>query len=137
MDVDCALLCDAVTVREGLLHVLGGGATRLVRNEWPAKVGVALAVRLLLHPTEIRPIHELRCDLVDEDGHPIGQLTMSMELSDIHDTFPGQDYSVPIGLPVGELQIPRAGAYSFEIFVDATHTSSVGFVAAEDPFSIP
>lgn len=29
MRVDCALLCDAASVREGLLNILGGGITRV------------------------------------------------------------------------------------------------------------
>jgi len=59
MDVATALLCDAATVREGLLHVLGGGITRLWRPALPAELATKLAVLVDLAPEDLETPHEL------------------------------------------------------------------------------
>jgi hypothetical protein len=38
MDIE-ALLCDAATVRENVLHILGGGLGQLWRDVYPARLG--------------------------------------------------------------------------------------------------
>src|SRR6185369_17203940 len=45
MHID-AFICDAVTVREGLLQVLGAGITFLNRKEFPAPVLMSIAATL-------------------------------------------------------------------------------------------
>ncbi|MBU6495776.1 MAG: hypothetical protein KGR42_05095 [Acidobacteria bacterium] len=43
MDIEFAVLCDAATVRDGLLHVLGAPITRIYRRILPAPLGISLA----------------------------------------------------------------------------------------------
>ena len=70
MDIE-ALLCDAVTVRENLLHVLGGGLGQIWRESYPAPLGAELALLLTLHPSETADEHELRVLIQDTDGKQI------------------------------------------------------------------
>lgn len=49
--ISTALLCDAATVREGLLHVLGGGITVLGRTAFPARMRVDLGL-IITAPSE-------------------------------------------------------------------------------------
>ncbi len=132
MRIDCALLCDAATVREGLLHILGGGITRLGRPEYPSPLGTALAVRVMVHPTEADRSHQFEARLLSEDGEEVGSVQINFELSQPHAALrPGEELSVALPLSLHALGLPRAGAYSFELLIDAVHHASVGFVAEE------
>ncbi len=71
MKLDVALLCDAATVREGLLHVLGGGVTKLSRPDYPAPLGVQLAVRVTGEWSEASGTHKLEVALVDADSEQV------------------------------------------------------------------
>ncbi len=59
MRIDCALLCDAATVREGLLHVLGGGIAHAVRPSFPAPAAMSLAVHVWVTQDEATGDHVL------------------------------------------------------------------------------
>jgi len=50
VQLGCALHCDAVSVREGLLHILGGGVTKVMHPEYPAPLLTSFAVHLRLSP---------------------------------------------------------------------------------------
>ena len=51
MRVDTCLLCEAASVHEGLLNILGGGVTVVTRPEYPSELGLSLAIRVMLHPS--------------------------------------------------------------------------------------
>jgi|ERR1039458_5537560 hypothetical protein len=59
MEFDALIICDAVTVREGLIHILGGGITRLWRATLPAPAAIMVAAVLELERDEITVPHEL------------------------------------------------------------------------------
>lgn len=131
MRVDCALLCDAATVREGLLHVLGGGVTRLARPGFPARVApLALAVRILVHPTEADRQHHLEVRLQGADGEEVAKVNVDFGVSDPGDLEPGEEVPVPLPLNLPpELTLAGAGRYSFELLIDGVHRGSVPFAA--------
>lgn len=130
MRIDCALLCDAVTVRDGLLHILGGGVTRVSRPEYPGPLGIALALRVMVHPTEAEREHKLEARLISEDGADVGRIDVQFSIAGNDGVRPGEEFSAAIPLPVNSaLMLPSAGAYSFEILIDGTHMTSVPFVA--------
>lgn len=132
MRIDCALLCDAATVREGLLHILGGGVTRAGRPEWPAPLGLTLALRILVHPTETDRQHVLDVRLQGEDGQPVAaiQVQFGMNTAPDGDLQPGEHASLPLPIPLGEqVALPEAGRYSFELLIDGIHQASVPFIA--------
>lgn len=132
MNIDCALLCDAATVREGLLHILGGGITRLHRAEYPSALGTALAVRVMVHPTEADRSHQFETRLLSEDGEEVGSVQVNFEMSHpVAVLRPGEELSVALPLSLHGLGIPHPGAYSFELLIDGVHHASVGFVAEE------
>ena len=134
MRIDCALLCDAATVRDGLLHVLGGGITRVTRPEFPAPVGMMLALRILEHPTELDRPHHLRIQLQGEDGQAIGQMDAQIGVADPALVPVGEEASLPLplALPPGA-GLPTPGRYSFEILIDGIHQATVPFTAVHDP----
>lgn len=129
MRIDCALLCDAATVREGLLHVLGGGVTRLTRPTYPAPLGVAIAARILVHPTEAEDNHHGRIVVQAEDGEQLAEVTF-----DFRSERPpggllasGEEMSLPVVVPLQNVGVPAAGGYSVEILIDRIHQASLPF----------
>lgn len=138
MRIDCALLCDFVTVREGLLHILGGGVSRLSRPEFPAPIGVGMAVRVVLHPTEADRTHHLEGRLLAEDGAPVASFAVdfSVELDATQPIRAGE--MIPVAVPVlmHDRTLPAPGAYSFELLIDGNHHASVPFVAEHHPVGL-
>jgi hypothetical protein len=128
--VDCALLCDAATVREGLLHILGGGVTRLNRPQFPAPLATVLALRILVHPTEVDRSHHLTVQLNDADGQRLVNLDADFGVSDASVLEPGEEASVPFPLALPpNAALPHQGRYSFEVLIDGIHQVSVPFSA--------
>jgi hypothetical protein len=129
MRIDCVLLCDAATVREGLLHILGGGVTRVHRPEYPAPLGAALAIRIMIHPTEAATDHQLQALLLAEDGEHVAEIGIGFGVSDPTHLVVGEEASLPISLTVGGIGLPHPGAFSFELLIDGIHQASVPFRA--------
>lgn len=131
MRIDSALLCDAATVREGLLHVLGGGITRAGRTSFPAPLGMTLALRILIHPTEADRPHQLEVRLQGEDGDAVANFAIEFGMDDTGQLEPGEHASLPIPLPLGALELPHPGVYSCELLIDGIHQTSVPFRALQ------
>lgn len=130
MRVDCALLCDAVTVREGLLHILGGGVTRLYRPTFPAPLGLAMALRVMIHPTEAKQSHNLKLLLLDQDGGQIAEVQLAFQAGEVGgDIKIGEELALALPLSMQAVGIPKAGQYSFELLIDGIHQVAVPFYA--------
>ena len=76
MNID-AMLCDAATVREGLLNVLGAGITRLHREQFPAAMGTQLALLLHSNAKEMGKPHKLLITITHETKEKIAELEAS------------------------------------------------------------
>ena len=132
MRIDCALLCDAATVREGLLHLLGGGVTRAGRSEFPSPLNLTLALRILVHPTEADREHQLDVQLLAADGEQVAQIGLTFGVQEPGALAPGEHVSLPLPLPLPEaVLLPHPGPYSFEILIDGIHQATVPFIAHE------
>jgi hypothetical protein len=118
--LECALLCDAVTVRESLLHILGGGVSYVTFPRYPAPVNLDVAVRVVFEPEDLseRRDHRLEGRLSAERG----QLA--------HQTFdfatdPG-DMEAALALPLSVgVMLPAAGHYRFELILDGEPLASL------------
>lgn len=132
MQIDSALLCDAATVREGLLHVLGGGITRAGREAFPAPLGLTLALRILVHPTEADRQHQLVVRLQGEDGQESARVDIEFGVANSGTLQPGELASLPLPIPMPpQVQLPGPGRYSLELLIDGIHQVSVPFIAHE------
>lgn len=135
MRIDTALLCDAATVREGLLNVLGGGITQAKRGEFPAPLGMELALRVVMHPTELRHSHKIEILLQDEDGQQVTRAEITVEPMDESvqsKVPPGEDVPVPINWDFpARPALPHPGRFSFEVLIDGNHKLSLPLHAAE------
>lgn len=134
MRVDSALLCDAATIREGLLHVLGGGVTRANRMGFPSPVDLTLALRILVHPSEAERPHELVVMLQSGDGDKLAEFQITFGIDGLDGLEPGEHASVPLALKVPQsVLMPAAGLYSFELLIDGVHQATVPFNAVQLP----
>jgi hypothetical protein len=131
MRIDTALLSDAATVREGLLHILGGGITRINRPSFPAPLGVALALRVMVHPTEANKTHQLTVYLLDEDGDQLAEVRIEFGINDPSALDVGEEASLALPIGLHNVAIPDAGSYSFELLIDDIHQRTVPFRAIE------
>ena len=130
MKID-AMLCDYATVREGLLHILGGGINRLWREEYPAALGVTLGLLFEVHPTEMDSEHTLGVVMIDADGKEIGSVTADFQIAaDPDKGRPGETLVLPLVVPLHQVIIPQHGAYSVEVLIDGQHKRSLGVLAA-------
>lgn len=111
-----AMLCDAATVREGLLHLLGAGITQLNREAYPAPMGVQLA--LLLHAKQEEMGKNHRLTVVLWGDAKLAEMSVDFQVS------PGQGgrtaavTSVPIVASLQAQNLPKEGTYSLEINID-------------------
>ena len=112
VEVDCALICDYATVREGLLHILGGGVSRLMGPVSPAPFAAGLALRILLHPTELDAEHTVKIQLVDSDRATVAELTSTFSVPQEQRASlePGGELAVNMPLNLPMVAIPKQGA---------------------------
>ena len=141
MELDAALICDAASVRENLLFVLGGGITRYWREEIPADLRVSLALVLGVHPSEMSRPHELDVILMDADGARLAELKTGFQV-DAPTDGPGVDPTEPALIPQAiefAARLPRAGRYGIDILLDAQHRKSLPFqlLSRTSPGPIP
>ena len=128
--VASALLCDAATVREGLLHILGGGITRLHRGEFPAPMQVTLVVQVVLTPTEIQFAHDVSARIQTEDGDVVVQVNGHLDAGEPNPMLePGESVILPLVMPLHGVVLPSSGGYSIEVSVDEVHQTSLTFRA--------
>ena len=130
--VASALLCDAATVREGLLHILGGGITRLHRAEFPAPMQVTLVAQVVLTPTEIQFAHDVAALIQTEDGDIVVQANGHLDAGDPTPMLePGESVILPLVINLHGVVVPRPGGYSIEVSVDDVHQTSLTFRAVQ------
>lgn len=135
MRVDCALLCDAATVREGLLHILGGGVTRLSRPSMPGPLSVQLALRIVVHPTEAALNHEGQVFIQTDDGARVAEIGFGFgSIEDPENKMlPGEEFALPLVVPTAGIVLPKLGAYAIEVLIDKIHQVSVPFAFISGP----
>lgn len=139
MKISTAMLCDAATVREGLLHVLGGGVTRLGRGEFPARMDVELALMVRQHPTEFDGRHMMRVVVQSADGDEVAGAELTWGPVQVLDGEVHGEAWQPVVVPLRLVQLPGPGDYSVEVLIDGIHQVSLPFVAVQQqpptPFS--
>lgn len=130
MDVK-SILCDAATVREGLLHVLGGGITRIWRPKYPAPFTGALAVVIQPHAGEVGIEHSLVIKIASQDGKELAKLEAKFTVDKGSDSEPGEIAVIPMVIDFSNppLVIPEIGGYAIDVLVDQQHKDSLSFFA--------
>jgi hypothetical protein len=137
VEIASALLCDAATVREGLLHVLGGAITRLWRPELPAPFGVVLAVVIEATQDELENPHEVHVLIDNVDGR-IGEGMGGFQVPRPDRLEPGEHVLLPSVLDLRLAMTASYGKHTLHISVDSEDERDLHFwVLHPDELAIP
>ena len=131
MRLSTALLADAATVREGLLHVLGGGVTTMGRSSFPAPMDVALALVMHVHPTELGSQHTLRVQVQGADGQFVASADAQWGPLSVAGDPPLHEIGQPVVLDLRNVPLPASGDYSVELLIDNIHQGSLRFTVTD------
>ncbi len=117
-----ALLCDAATVREGLLHILGGGINRLMRKKFPAPLGCVLAMVLEVEAEDIGKKHAVVLEIKDENDEQIAKIGADMQMGS-EKGLPAnvETLNVPLVLSLQGVGVPKSGEYTVNIIINEEH----------------
>jgi hypothetical protein len=118
MRLECAMVCDAVTVRDGLLHILGGGVGRVPRLGFPAALDNDVALRLVLSPDDVQGQHKIEIRVVTSEGAVASSVTGEFAAG-ISDGRPvGAEVSLNIPVSLRQVVLPGPDRYEIEVVVD-------------------
>lgn len=126
MDFTTLLICDSATTRDNLLHVLGGGITRLWRSTLPAPLGVAFAMVLELEPDELAVPHEIHLTMTDSAGRVIAELMGALEAAarQLHND---ENALFPHTVALHPVTTERYGRHELTISIDQALTRTLVF----------
>jgi hypothetical protein len=131
-----ATLCDAATVREGLLHILGAGINRMALGD-PRLISSALAVIVeaehgemaTAHPMEIRVVHKASNT---EVGRVVGAINAAEPGSTWDPDLPVQ---AVVAIPLNVIQVVQDGRYDIIISFDGNELGRLPFVVVSQPLA--
>lgn len=131
MHISTLVLCDAVSTREGLLHVLGGGITYIQRPSYPAPLLSDLGVVVSHRGSAI-------LDLVvtlrkDGDSQTLAEIKFEGQSELDPQARPNSYAATPLPIDARGLAIPSAGNYTFTASLKGGKGMTVNFTAVEDP----
>jgi hypothetical protein len=126
MDVTLAVCCDAANLsREGKLNLLGI-FNSIHAAQFPCShPHLALVLRVEARMGE-EGTYPLDLKLVDEDGHELFVIGGQVSLQGAQ---PGRPMTAQTIMDINNFQLPRAGVYTFEIFIDKKHMRSIPIYA--------
>jgi hypothetical protein len=125
--ISAALLCDAATVREGLLHMLGGGLNMLRRNSFPAPMAVSLVCVPELDRDDLGQPHKLEVTVRPAQGDDVfGRVEANWEVAG-PPSDEGLSTYLPIILPLERVGLPEPGYYRVDIQLDGGYSQSIDF----------
>jgi len=124
------MLCDAASVREGLLSVLGAGITVVWRESFPAPLFADLAAQF-----ERLDVAASRYD-VSISARPVegGESVFNAELQlQVEARDDDRPQMIPLIVPLRDVGVPGPGSYILEVFVDKVVRGSLRFDAVLMP----
>lgn len=136
MRVTTAMLADHATVREGLLHVLGGGITQLIRDPLPGPLGLMLA--LMLQPDNLDDLltpHDLEVIIKhtgDQGEDSVAKAVMTLRSGP---PAPGPLPPIAVTVPLWAVPITEAGTHHVTVSVDGEQAAVIEFEVVKAPDS--
>jgi hypothetical protein len=127
LKIASALLCDYASVREGLLHVLGGGITRMWRDQFPAPINASIALVIELHRDELDRPHELLVRISDEDGAMLFEARGGFQMARAPLLEPHETQLLPMALDLRPAGVQHAGPHQIDVSLDGEHRQTLTF----------
>lgn len=123
------MLCDAATVRDGLLHVLGGGLNILWREAYPASMASVLALMIEGEVSEVPPGRTLaiaaRLSADDADGPVVAEVNGSLTAG--HAKSGGSNFITPVVFDMSPISLPGPGSYIVQVQLEQLEPVSLTF----------
>lgn len=134
MKLDTIFLAEAATIRDGLIHVLGGYMSYLNRPEFPAPFGASLVV--VLEPSKDDVVNgvaavsfKVSCEYLDSQ-EPSPEIVFEGEGNLQGEGEPPPGATMPLVLDLQSIQLPGPGDYKIDFELDGTVAKSLRFVVA-------
>lgn len=132
MRVECAVLCDAASVRENLIHVLGGGISGTVASAFPATLQITFAFRAVLDSREAKDSHLLRVVLRNAvDDLEVASEGITFERS------PGEpivgEAALTTAMFLGSFVVPKAAQYLIDVSLDQRNIVTIPLRVEHQP----
>jgi len=125
------VLCDRATVREGLIHVLGGGVSRLGRPSLPAPMGVDLA--LLLTPERFEELpgdHEVSVIVRSDSGTDVARIGLAFSFSGLDESADPLPV-IPLSVPLQQVGLADYGFYTVSVDYDGESVARIRFLVEQ------
>jgi hypothetical protein len=117
MRVTTAFLCDAATVREGLLHALGAPISRIWRTPEQRDLHVYLAMLVAMEEQDYGIPHEIRANLIGPN-RPLGEVVGVFVMPKPDRLEPNEILEIPQVLSLVGAPWEDYGCHTIEIFGD-------------------
>jgi hypothetical protein len=130
--VTTALLCDFAQVRDRLLFVASGGITRVWRTQFPAPLGVHLALILELDQVELEGPHELQVIVMGQDGARLAELRGGFQ-ANAGEAELGEMVQIPMAFDLRPVGVPGPGSYDVKIYIDGHHQHDLTLWCRQPP----
>ena len=114
MQIQVATICDFASVRDTLITIVSAGLTRVWRSQYPAPLGVMLALIFEVHPSPVPK--EVRVRVEDADGVLHAESTIGFQVGPGPGHDPGEMLTIPFVLDYRDVTLPSTGRY--QIVVD-------------------
>jgi hypothetical protein len=136
MKATAVMLADHATVREGLLHILGGGINRVVRDPLPAALGAMLA--LMLQPENVDDLlttHNLEVTIKHAGTEGEGSVAKAVMTLRSTASAPGPLPPVAVVVPLQFVPVTETGTHKITVSLDGEQAASIEFevVKAAEP----
>lgn len=128
MKIETALLCEAASVREGLLNVLGAGVTALHRNAYPAPLNLTVALVFEVNGADEGQSQKFRISIEKVEGGQIAYIEGGWD-ADSLTIDRGASAFAPIAIKLDQVSVPEPGSYIARFEIDGGDSRLIRFQA--------
>lgn len=123
------MLCDAASIRDSLLNVLGGGITNIGVPSFPTAIGCDLALSLYLTPERVGTVTHaiLVRGKAEGSDETLFEIETGLKVEITGDERDIRSQSASMILPVGMMGVQEPGGYTLEVLVDSEELAVVPF----------
>lgn len=138
MRINVLTLCDAGSVRESLIGLLGAGVTLFEPSAYPAPLQSFLALQLSASSDE-RGAHTVNLSILNamtESSETLMNGTLELNINDTNRSPGGSFQTFSIVLSLAEVLIPEPGDFIIRASVDGGEPLEYGFSSSEPSTTI-
>jgi hypothetical protein len=118
VEIVAALICDAATVREGLLNVLGAGITRLWRPQLPAPLSIDFATLISCPQEQIGRLHEVEVRITGPSGNAVAVAMGAFKMERAQRLEDGEAQLLPLVLSFQTVATKEFGRHCLAATID-------------------